>query len=97
MKKSLLWASILFVVVAFGTYFLIAPSSQSQRIRECSLQCSAEKCIINRKVAEKCVELCAGTYETLTMQIHGRCYAILRGKKKEIQEKIPADQDQENN
>ncbi len=101
MKNSLLLASILFVVVAFGTYFLITPSSQSQRIRDCALQCSAEKCRTGRKVAEKCVRICAGTFETLTMNIHGRCSAILRGMEKELQEAIqeesPEYQDQENN
>ena len=78
MKNTWIVAGILFVVVYSATYILLAPSSMSQRIRECALQCSFEQCKKNMDTAEHCIKLCSGTHETLTKQKRGECRAALR-------------------
>ncbi len=87
LKQSTSLILSLTAAAAVGAYFLFVPSSVSQRIRHCAVQCSHKQCTASLMVARKCVKLCVGTEETLTMQKLGECRDALRfwrTKKKEV-------------
>ena len=91
MKHTWVLAGTLFVVVYTATYFLLAPSSMSQRIRECALQCSFEQCKKGVARSDNCITLCSGTHDTLSKQKLGECRSarrwLTRGESKEKTEK----------